>query len=418
MVEPNESEASIAALARLPIFDSRQRLWGYTIRCVTTEGAAVAPLPDQASSIASSAYMGLEEIARHGRRLVFDFTEKSVLDRLPYALPPTMAALRITEALGLEEAVLETLEGLKSDGYLIVVAGYSGREEARSLYEMAGVLSLPIESRVSRQLKERVARGRAHEVPLLASGVEDRLLLAACREIGFDLFEGGFYKSPGDIEVRRVTTSEISRFHLFRLMEADDPDFSKVAEAIQVDAGLSYRLLGFLNSAAFGLRRNITSIRHAVALLGWTRMRNWLRVALLNDMGKSEHRAELVYLAAQRGKFLESLGRRFDYWGFYPDSLQLLGLFSLLDAILCLPFDEILLHMPLEEKLKGALRGEPNNEYTSLLLLAELVEEARWEDAGALMRRLGVEEAGVRESFQLAVVWANQFAHLPSGPSE
>ena len=418
MSETTETETATATLARRPIFDRRQRLWGYSIRYLTAEGAAVEPPTDQAFSVAASAYLGLDEVSRRGRKLVFDFTEKSVLDQLPYALPPNMAALRVSETLGTQDGVPDLLRRLKSDGHLIVVAGYSDRREARELYSLADILSLSVETAVDRGLEDRAMRARTLERTLLVLGVEDRRILAACQKIGFDLLEGGFYKSPEGIAIRKVGSGEMSRLRLFRLLEEDDPDFRKLGEAIQADAGLSYRLLAFLNSAAFGLRRSIKSIHQAVALLGWIRMRNWLRVALLSDLGSGRHRDELVYLAAQRGRFLEMLGRRFDYWGFDPNTLQLLGLFSLLEAILDLPFDEILLHLPIEERLKSALRGEPGNEYTPLLRLAELIEEGKWEEAGGLMQRLGLAEEGVRESFRSAVTWANQFAYLPSSTVE
>ena len=212
--------------------------------------------------------------------------------------------------------------------------------------------------------------------------------------------------------VRRISSNEIARLRLFQLIEQKDPDFMKVAEVIQSDASISYRLLALLNSAAFGFRQKIKSIRQAVTLLGWQKTRNWLRVALIDDLAHGLNAPELVYLSAQRGRFLERIGTVFDYWGFDPDSLQLLGLFSLLDVMLGLPMAETLQYLPLEDKLKSALKREENNEYLPLLLLTEMLEDGRWEEAADLVRRLGLEEGPVKEAFLASVTWANQLGTM------
>jgi len=82
-----------------------------------------------------------------------------------------------------------------------------------------------------------------------------------------------------------------------------------MAETIQADAAINFRLLAYLNSAAFGLRQKIISTHQSIALLGWHKMKNWMRVVVLTDMSQSKEAAELVMLAAQRGKFIEQVAR-------------------------------------------------------------------------------------------------------------
>jgi EAL and modified HD-GYP domain-containing signal transduction protein len=69
-------------------------------------------------------------------------------------------------------------------------------------------------------------------------------------------------------------------------------------------------------------------------------------------------------------------------------------------------------YLPLEDKLKSALKREANNEYLPLLLLTEMLEDGRWEEAAALVRRLGLEEGPVKEAFLDSVTWANQFGTM------
>jgi EAL and modified HD-GYP domain-containing signal transduction protein len=131
-------------------------------------------------------------------------------------------------------------------------------------------------------------------------------------------------------------------------------------------------------------------------------------VVLINDMSESDSAADLLQLSAQRGKFLERVAIDHDFWGFDPESLHLLGLFSLLDTMLETPMSEIVTFLPIENKLKGALTREPDNEYQPLLRLAQYVEEARWEDARGMMQQLNLNPEKVIAAFNAAVDWADQ----------
>lgn len=146
-------------------------------------------------------------------------------------------------------------------------------------------------------------------------------------------------------------------------------------------------------------------------------MKNWLRVVLLRDVGQTKHASELVLLSAQRGKFLETIAKEFDCWGFNPDSLLLLGVFSLLDAMLGIPMKEIVEHLPLDNKLKEALCQDPNNEYFPLLQLAMSCEEARWQQAEELIQQLNLDSGKVKAAFQKSVNWAGNLTSMSSPKS-
>ncbi len=117
-------------------------------------------------------------------------------------------------------------------------------------------------------------------------------------------------------------------------------------------------------------------------------------------MSQGKEASELVMLAAQRGKFIEQIARAHEFWGFDPETLHLLGLFSLLDAMLGIPMTEVVAYLPLDDKLKAALCGEPNNEYLPLLRLAQCFEEARWDDSETMVRQLNLESDRVKAAFQ------------------
>jgi EAL and modified HD-GYP domain-containing signal transduction protein len=335
-----------------------------------------------------------------------------ILDDLPYFLPPLLAGVQVDEQVFLRPTIPDMLERLKSDGYLIAVRGFRGDRRFDALYRMADIIAVPVIGKEKDEVATLLVSIHEVEAKLLARRVDDANSFEMCREAGVTLFEGSFFKQPDTITVRKMTSNAVSRLKLLQRIEKRDPDIDALAETIQSDAAISFRLMAYLNSAAFGFSQKIKSIHHAIRLLGWPKLRNWLRVVLLSDMNQTAEAPDLLQLSAQRGKFLEIVAADHDFWGFDPESLHLLGLFSLLDTMLGTPMDEIVTFLPIENKLKEALRRDTNNEYLPLVQLAQCCEEARWEEAESMMQQLNLNKEKVTVAFKRAVEWADHFTSM------
>ncbi len=409
--QPTTPSASVS-IARQPIFDQDRRLWGYELFCVGEGRPEGCKQEGAAISVAASAYMWLQQILKQGQKIVLNFDEMGILDDMPYVLPPVLAVVQVDEQVFLRPAMPEMLTRLKSDGYLIAVRGFSGDRQFDSLYELADIIAVPVVGRQKEDVSTLLATIHDVDARLLARRVDDAAGFEMCRQAGVTLFEGAFFKQPDTITVRKMTSNEVSRLKLLQSIEQQDPDIEGLAETIQSDAAISFRLLTYLNSAAFGFSQKIKSIQHAIRLMGWLKLKNWLRVVLLSDMSQAADTPDLLQLSAQRGKFLELVAQSHDFWGFDPESLHLLGLFSLLDTMLGTSMDEIVTFLPIESNLKGALRRDANNEYLPLVQLAQSVEEARWEDAEVMMQKLNLNREKVTAAFKGAVEWADQLTSV------
>jgi c-di-GMP phosphodiesterase len=397
------------SIARQPIFDNKGYLWGYELVCISNG----QPLQSEtATNVASSAYLCLQQIMQGGKKIIVDFSEKSILDNLPYVLPPVRAAIKVGEDIARQSSAMETLGTMKSHGYLIAVRDFTGNPAYKSLYQLADILAIETRNTEDFEIKARIASAQQYKAHLLASHVQDRKLYDVCRELGFFIFSGPFFKYPDTMTVRKLSSNEILRFKILKFIESKDPDIPQIAKNIQSDATISFRLLAFLNSAAFVFSQKIKSIQQAILLLGWSNTKNWLRVVLLTDMTQTKEAQELVLLSAQRGLFLELIAREHDYWGFNPETMHLLGLFSLLDVLLQLPMTDIVSHLPIDNKMKAALCREANNEYSPLLHLAFCFEEAQWDEVETEIRRLNLDSAKVMPAFQKSVDWASQLTQL------
>lgn len=415
MKEANEPLA--IALSRLPIFDPDQRLWGYELVAVSPGGELDAHKGGTDAvpvTLASSTYINLQKVLDRGRMIVVHFSEKSILEALPYALPPGRAVIKVVGKASVDAAIISSLKQLKQDGYLIMVQ-VAPKAVDKALCELADYVYLPVSGMNRKDFDAFCEKTAAANVERIAADVRDSLVFNECRKAGFRLFQGRFFKQPEIIRVEKLSSTEMSRLQLFKIIEQEDPDFSELAQVISADVSISFRLLSYINSAAFGLRQKVQSIRDAINLLGWQKIKHWLRVVVLSDVSRNQNAEELVALSAQRGKFLEQLISDHDFWGFNPDSLFLLGMFSLLDAMLGRPMDEIVSYLPLEAPIKNTLCRKSNSELLPFLVLAEQLEEAQWENADQMIHQLGLDPIKVRSAFQNAVDWAGEMAGFTAG---
>ncbi|MCA1945259.1 MAG: HDOD domain-containing protein, partial [Desulfovibrio sp.] len=217
--------------------------------------------------------------------------------------------------------------------------------------------------------------------------------------------QGFFFEKPVIVPGRKLTSNQISRLMLFKVLEKENPDFAEIARVIETDVSISYRLLALTNSANFSLSRKVDSIRQALVLLGMKQIKSWLWLIFLTDISPKNKTSELPYLSAIRAKFLERTALNHDLPIAKADLLYLLGLFSLLEAMLDVPFKDIAKNLPLDDDLAAALAGEAN-EYSPWLNMARYFERGEWDKIDDVIASLGLDPMTVANSYAEALTWA------------
>lgn len=412
MNEKDPQGAATFFFTKQALFDVKRKLWGYEIMGASNAGPSVpSGFADQeqvAGSLASSSYMGVQHAVERGKRVVAPFDEAGLLAKAPYALPATHGVVKLVGGSEAPEAIVEAAQQLKADGYALALELTSAMGAVAGLPELADVLCFDADG--GADPRNFLDRSKGRKVALLASRVQGLEQFEELKKTGFTLFQGRFFKEPEIIAERKMTSHQMSRFSILRLLEAEDPDVDALVDTISADVSVSFRLLAYLNSAAFGFPQKIQSIRQAIMFLGSIKLKNWLRAVLLADMAQQgDMPRELAELSLQRARFLEQIATHYDFWDFNPNALFLLGLFSLLDAILGIPMDTITKHLPLEEKLKAALRREEKSAYQPLMDLEESLEDADWERLAELTRKLGFELETVKSCYAEAMAWSGGF---------
>ncbi len=411
MIEDNTESLFVPTfVARQPIFDAKQNIWGYELFYRHSSEATAAIFTDEESAtlaVAACASCQQMDYALNSKILV-NFTEKSIVSNVPLALPANVTVLEIDEQSIANPAFLESLERLKHAGYHIAVDKFEGRKENMPLLALADLLKIDTLGKSDEQLLAAIKLAQSVKLPTVATRIEHFERYKAIKKLGFTYFQGFFFQKPEMVEGRKLAPTEIARLNLFKLIESEDPDFDKLTSAVQSDVAISYSLLSYLNSPAFGLRQKVQSIKHALVLLGWKNVKSWLRVAILADMNPKGKSSELPYHSIQRGRFFQLAAVSANYSRYAPESLFLLGLFSLLSAMLSLPMEKVVANLPLDNEFKDALCGR-DNALRPWLDTAIAFETANWDGLEILLGQLGLDPVNTAQAYYESIAWASRF---------
>ena len=399
-------------VARQPIFTADQDVWGYELLFRATAQAAAADVdnPDRATAhvIVDGYYLALQNMPKDVRLLI-NFPQGLLLKDAAFALPEDGLVVEVLEDVTPDEDVLAALERLRSGGYTLAMDDYMGEEHLAPLVARADIVKVDVLGlggmEQACEVAARLTRGaKGRPLRLLAEKVEDLASFEALRDCGYSLFQGYFFSRPETLPGTKISTGNLAKLQLIQELGGPDTDMERIAEIVNTDVSLSYRLLRTINSARYGLRQKVDSVRRATHLLGKRRLAQWLRVVILADMAPTRRARETAYLCVLRGRFLEQAS------GQAPaapnaDTLFTLGMFSLLDGLLNQPMSSILDELALSEELKATLLGE-RTPLAPLLELARSLERAGFDRAEALARRLGLEPEAVFALHGHAQDWA------------
>jgi len=411
MIGETETNYTAAILARQPIFDKAKQVRGYELLFRHSCKASEAQMTDEHAAtmkVVADAYVCLGSSLVEDPIIMVNFSMESVLKQVPYALPPGHTVVELAKFDAPTPEILAALDKLKHDGYLLCLDDFATLDDHAPLLARADFVKLDVLETRREELARAVAMVVASGARLLAKRVETAKLFDMAVSLGFSWFQGFFFQKPEIMPGRKLPSGQTARLKIFRLLEQDDVDIDKLAEVIQADVSISYRLLTLLNSAAFGLTTKIRSIHHAIILLGMKQLRNWLRVIIFTDMAPKGKTRELSTSSVIRGKFLENTAEAHGKPPEMSSSLFLLGLFSLLEALLDIPMKQITESLPLDDDIKAALCCEESI-YADWLNLAKCFENADWASLDGIIAGQKLDTTRIAKSYFEALDWANTF---------
>jgi c-di-GMP-related signal transduction protein len=403
-------------VARQPILDRSQKAVGYELLFRNgIEDFFRGDLEHASrSTLDTSLVLGLDTLCDN--RLAFiNCTSTVLLKDLITLLPPDQTVIEILETVEPDERVIAAIGRFKQAGYTIALDDFALDDLRTPLAPLADIIKVDIRATTASDRAELVARYR-HSCEILAEKVETQEEFRAAYDMGFSQFQGFFFQRPQLMSVKHVPANRLTFLRLLEMVSRSTLDMDELEKVFKQDATTCYRLLRYLNSPAFGFRNEIRSIRHAILILGERDLRRWVRL-LVTLTASSDKSPELVTTALIRARFCELISQHLRREG----DLFLLGLLSLMDAILEIPMETILEHLPVDHETKAVLSSHDST-LRPLYQLVLAQESGEWEQCSELSNHLHLSEELVAQSWWQAVDWAQKItkgtAEEPDEPQQ
>lgn len=406
-------------LARQPIFDIHQNVFGYELlhRSSRSGGYNAADGDLASMQLIGNTLMSFgPDKVLNGRVGLINFTRELLVSGYAHLLPADSFIVEVLESVEPDTEVIEACRELRRRGYRLALDDFIPRPELEPLIGLAHIIKVDFLQTPAADRRALVRRHAPAGILMLAEKVETAEDFAAARREGFVYFQGYFFARPVILESKDIPPFKLNLLRLLAEVNRPECDFWRLEQLLKPEVTLCYRLLRYVNSAAFTTLSAVTSIHQAITLLGERRLRKWLTMAALPALA-SDKPAELVELSVMRARLCEALAAPAGLAGRSQD-LFLMGMFSLLDAMIGRPLDELLDELGLPDDIrrvlldKGSAEGGPADVYR--IVLAS--ESSDWQSLSGAASRLNIPANRVFELFVESAAWCAEIFDLRHQP--
>ncbi len=291
-------------------------------------------------------------------------------------LPPHRVVLELLEDIRPDARTLDMVSRLRTAGYTVALDDFTFEPHQMGFLGAIDLVKVDVLACSWPRVLSGMSRLRSSGVRLLAEKVEDRKAFERCLKAGFHYFQGYYFARPETLEAKTITPTRAALLRVLAEVHRPDPRPVDVEQAVVGDPGLTLRLLRLVNSAAMAMPRRVDSVRTAVALLGARRIQ--ALAVLLAAQARSDAAPALAGLALSRARMCEELSRKMP-----AEEAAVhftVGLLSVMDAMLGLPMEVVVSHLPLVEAVAEALVDPTRVSPTARNLNAVLMyERADWD---------------------------------------
>lgn len=404
---PADAQKEIVFVARQPIFDARQNVVAYE---VLYRNSASNSFDGTDGTIATlnvirNAFLVLGPQLVGSKRAFINFNKTLLERKTALSLNPASTVIEILEDVETSKEVVTACRELKKAGYAIALDDFALSAPGRGeLLELADIIKADFRQMSPEERRDLVSKSRL-SCQFLAEKVETHEEFNEAVKAGYTYFQGFFFGRPVILSANAVSGNKINYLSMLSEINKPELDFMRIEKLIKQDTYLGYTLLNYMNSAFFGFRHHISSIRQALTLLGEREIQRWASLVMMTFIG-ADRPSEVNVSSLVRAKFCETIAPMV---GLADRSSELFmtGMFSMIDVLIGRPMDEILQKMNVSDDVKGALLGD-DNRFSRILDLVVPYERAQWQEFETRAKGLVLDEAVVPAIYGNSIDWAEQ----------
>jgi c-di-GMP-related signal transduction protein len=399
--------ADTVYVGRQTIYDDTDEVFGYELTFRDLGRAARPEDVERAIAqvlVTTFLDLGVERLV--GERPAFVRVTRPFLTGLgPVPSPPGHVVLRLTDEIVGDKSLLVAVRRFASEGFRIAVDFPTFRAE-QALRGLADFVIVDVRNTPASDLARQALQARTYDAVPLAENLDDDAMLDRARRARFGLLTGAALGRPQLVGGPGLSPSRVSCVRLLGAMLADEFDLDELEDVLRTDPALAYRVLRLANSAGVGVRGHVTSVRQALVLVGPEKLRGWLVVMALADMGATD--TDRLGWALTRARMCELLTEHVPGAG--ADQAFLAGLLSALVELLGTDVSTLAAHVGATRELSAALVDGAGPVGT---VLAAVIE---YEEGGAGLEVVGpVDVVTARRAYLAAMAWSLQLSTVAMG---
>jgi EAL and modified HD-GYP domain-containing signal transduction protein len=351
--------------------------------------------------------VGLESITA-SKPAFINFHQDTLLYRFPSTLDPLNVVIEVVETVDVTPDLVAACEHISNMGYKIALDDYDFAPHWEALMPLIQYIKLEVEeidlnnAAIVKKIEEFKQQGKI----LIAEKVETIEEFETLKEAGFDYFQGYFLSKPEMVKHKNIEVSLSSVIELVSVSVSSKFDFEKVNAIFEKDVGLAFKLMRFINNPLFNKRQKIDSLQHALKYLGEVELKKFIALLTIANL-KGNKPLDLVSVSLCRAHFCKLIATALEVKENPPHSF-LLGLFSLIDALLDTPMDQIVTTLPFSDGLKDVLcQKESKGLMAKQYALCIAFEKADWTSIDEISKELDIKLPDMFSMYYESMEWAH-----------
>jgi c-di-GMP-related signal transduction protein len=406
--QPALEEKPTPCIARQPILTADEDVTGYELLFrESSEKDHFTSNMDNATGMAIDTLnvVGLDVLC-DGKLAFINCTYHMLIKEFFLLLPADEIVIEIQENIRVAANVVQACQRLKHRGYMIALDNFVPDDPREGIVPYADYIKVDVKNVGQTQAGSLAARYSSKNCQMVALKVENLESFALAKENGFAQFQGYFFRRPERMRARQIPANQATYLRLLQVISRPKTDFGEIEELIKREPSLCYRLLRYLNSPLLGISEPVTSVRHALTLLGEPELFRWIRMSTTLVMGQDKS-SDLVLSSLVRARFCELMAPKVKHG---DADLFLLGMLSLMDAILQVPIGAVVEKLSLDPETKAQLIAAKTGGKTLLSPIYNLMvarEAGDWKSVTNLGKELNLSLYCVDKTFNEAMRWAH-----------
>lgn len=385
-------------LGAQPIYNADQQVYGYEL-LFRNSARNRAVVTDNMKATSKMLYTALHAFglksSLDNKKAFINVDLEFLKSPLCTMIPPEQVVYEILENSTMDEDAVETVSDLRAKGYCFAIDDFDLSEahfqRFKPIFPYVDIVKVDLLNvRDFSIIKKHLAKLQAYDVHLVAEKIDNVDIYAYCKYLGFHYFQGYFLSEP---EVQRAEKIVGDKGFCIDLINhvLDGKDAEYIAERMKRHPRMSAGFLKFLHSPFFGFQQKISSIVHGIRMIGVKRMSSWLLLSLHNAESKEWLSERFSKLAIRRSEMMWECSELIGLSRDDRETAHLIGVVSLLDIVLHMPFEKIFEEISFCDTIKKPILNHEGI-FGLMLRVIRIVEQGKQIRLRPLMNRLDISE--------------------------